>query len=99
MLQQPLNKICMCSTGMVSLIDAIGGLDSVATVGTDVGGWYIDNVIGRLEAGTIQYSGNYKEPDFEMLTAEGIQLEVDTTMLNSYPEVMENMMSWESLTL
>lgn len=88
-LQQPLNKICMCSTGMVSLIDAIGGLDSVATVGTDVSGWYIDNVIGRLEAGTIQYSGNYKEPDFEMLTAEGIQLEVDTTMLNSYPEVME----------
>lgn len=88
-LQQPITNIAMCSTGMVSLIDAIGGLDNVATVGTDIGGWYIDNVISEMESGNIIYSGNYKEPDFELLTANGIQLEVDTTMLNSYPEVME----------
>lgn len=88
-LQQPLTKICMCSTGMVSLVDAIGGLDSVATVGTEAIGWYIENVVERMESGAIQFSGKYSEPDYEMLTAAGIQLEVDTTMLNNCPEVME----------
>lgn len=88
-LQQPLTKICVNSTGMMSLIDAIGGLDHISTVGTDVDGWYIDNVIAKLKSGEIKYSGNYKAPDFEMLTSEGIQLEVDTTMLVSHPDVME----------
>lgn len=87
-LQQPLNKITMCSTGMVSLIDAINGLDNIATVGTDVSGWYLDNVIAKLENGEIKFSGKYREPDFEMLTAEGIQLEIDTTMIEGYPEVL-----------
>lgn len=87
-LQQPINKITMNSTGMVSLIDAIGGLDHIATVGTDIKGWYLDNVIAKMEAGDIKYSGNYKEPDFEMLAAEGIQLEIDTTMAAGNPDVL-----------
>jgi iron complex transport system substrate-binding protein len=87
-LQQPLNKISLNSTGMVSVVDAIGGLDHIATVGYDVDSWYLDNVIAKMQAGEILYSGSYKEPDFELLAAEGILLEVDTTMLDGYPEVM-----------
>lgn len=87
-LQQPIDKICICSTGMVSLVDAIGGLDHIATVGTDTDGWYLDNVIAKMQAGEIKYSGKYKEPDFEMLINEGVQLEIDTTMLNNCPDVM-----------
>lgn len=87
-LKQPLNKITLNSTGMVSLVDAIGGLDNIATVGYDVGDWYIDNVITAMKAGKIKYSGHYKTPDFEMLTKLGVQLEVDTTMLDNNPTVM-----------
>lgn len=87
-LQQPIDKITMNSTGMVSLIDAIGGLDHIATVGTEAKGWYLENVVNKLESGDIKYSGNYKEPDFEMLTAEGIQLEVDTTMAAGNPDIL-----------
>lgn len=87
-LQQPIDKITMNSTGMVSLIDAIGGLDHIATVGTEAKGWYLENVVKKLESGDIKYSGNYKEPDFEMLTAEGIQLEVDTTMAAGNPDIL-----------
>ena len=87
-LQQPIDKITMNSTGMVSLIDAIGGLDHIATVGTEAKGWYLENVVKNLESGDIKYSGNYKEPDFEMLTAEGIQLEVDTTMAAGNPDIL-----------
>lgn len=88
-LQQPLDKITFNSTGMVSLVDAINGLDHIVSVGTDVDGWYLDNVIAYMNDGKIKFSGKYKEPDYEMLTAEGTQLVIDTTMLNSNPEVME----------
>jgi iron complex transport system substrate-binding protein len=87
-LKQPLNRICLNSTGMVSLVDAIGGLDNIATVGYDIDSWYLDNVIAKMQAGEIKYSGNYKAPDFEMLTSEGVNLEVDTTKLLNHPEVM-----------
>ena len=87
-LKQPLNKITVNSTGMVSLIDAMGGLDKIATVGYDVSDWYIDNVVAGLKAGKIKYSGSYKAPDFEMLTKLGVQLVVDTTMLLNNPTVM-----------
>lgn len=88
-LQQPLTNVYMASSGMVSLIAAIGGLDFVKLVSTDVDGWYIDDVIARMNDGSIAYSGNYKEPDYEMMTAEQIQLHIDTTMIDGYPEVLE----------
>ena len=88
-LKQPINKICLNSTGMVSLVDAIDGLQSIATVGYDVDSWYIDNVVSMMKSGEIKYSGSYRAPDFEMLTKEGIQLEIDSTMLLNNPDVME----------
>lgn len=87
-LKQPINKMCLNSSGMVSLIDAIGGLQNVVTVGDVVENWYIDNIISMMKSGEIKYSGSYKAPDFEMLAKEGVQLEVDTTMLLYNPEVM-----------
>ncbi len=87
-LQKPITRITFNSTGMVSLVDAIGGLDNIATVGTDLKGWYLDNVIARLKSGDILFSGNYKEPDFEMLAQAGIQLEVDTVRLAEHPNII-----------
>lgn len=87
-LQKPINHMTFNSTGMVSLVDAISGLDHIATVGTDLKGWYLDNVISKMNAGEIVYSGNYKEPDFELLTKAGVQLVVDTVRLAEKPEVI-----------
>ena len=88
-LQQPIDRVYLASTGMVSVIDAIGGLDHVKLVATDVDGWYVDGVVEKMNAGEIAFSGNYKEPDYEQMTANDIQLHVDTTMLDGYPEVVE----------
>ncbi len=88
-LQQPIDRVYMASTGMVSVVDAIGGLDHVKLVATDVDGWYVDGVVEKMNAGEIAFSGNYKEPDYEQMTANDIQLHVDTTMLDGYPEVVE----------
>lgn len=88
-LQMPINKVYMASTGIMSLIDAIGALDFVPLVGTDVNGWYLPNVIATMENGSIKFGGKYSEPDFELMTANEIQLHVNTTMIDSKPEVLE----------
>lgn len=89
MLRRPILRATFNSTGMVSLMDAIGALDCIATVGTDAKGWYLPNVAERMEAGAIRYSGNYKAPDFEMLKALDVQLDVDTVRLGEHPEVTQ----------
>lgn len=88
-MQQPMNNFRFSSTSMVSLVDAIGGLDNITSVSTDKGSWYLDNVIERMESGKIKFSGKYSEPDYEMLVSDGVQVNIDTTMLTYKPEVME----------
>lgn len=88
-LQMPINRIYMASTGIMSLTDAIGALDCTPLVGTDVSGWYLPNVVSAMESGEIVFGGKYSEPDFEMMTAYDIQLHINTTMIDSAPEVLE----------
>lgn len=88
-LQMPLNNFRFSSTSMVSLIDAIGGLDNITSVSTDKDGWYLDSVVERMEEGKIKFSGKYSEPDYEMLVSDGVQVDIDTTMLTYKPAVME----------
>ncbi len=42
-----------------------------------------------MENGNIGFSGNYKEPDYEMMVERGIQLHIDNAMVDSVPEVNE----------
>ncbi|HHU06094.1 MAG TPA: ABC transporter substrate-binding protein [Clostridiales bacterium] len=86
-LKQPISKICFNSSSLVSLLDAIGGLESVATVGSKIDTWYVENVVAKMQSGDIKYSGSFRTPDFEMLSSEGIELVIDTTMLANHPEV------------
>lgn len=88
-LQQPIERVYCASTSMTSIVDAIGGLDNIKLVSTDVSGWYLDNIAAAMENGSILYSGNYKEPDYELMTAQDIQLHIDTTMIDTVPEVLE----------
>ncbi len=88
-LQQPINRIRMTAGGMVSLVDAIGGLDNIASVATDVSGWYLENVLEKLNAGEIEFSGRYSEPDYEMLLSECVQLDIDSTMILTHTDVTD----------
>lgn len=88
-LQMPINRVYMASTGAMSLIDSIDALDHIPLTGTDVNGWYLPNVVAAMENGSIQFGGKYSEPDFELMTAHEIQLHVNTTMIDSKPEVLE----------
>lgn len=87
-LQQPIDRI-RCDSGTAAMLAAFGGLDRVATLNTDIDGLEVKALKDRMEAGDMSYSGSYKEPDYEMVTAEDIQLVIDTNMLDSCPEVKE----------
>lgn len=88
-LQMPINNAYIASTNMVSLMNAIDALDYVKLVATDADGWYIDEVKAAVEEGRIGFSGNYNEPDYEMMVEQGIQLHIDNAMIESVPEVSE----------
>ncbi|MDE6699488.1 MAG: ABC transporter substrate-binding protein, partial [Acetatifactor sp.] len=88
-LQMPIDNVYIASTGMVSLMNAIDALDYVKLVATDADGWYIDEVKAAVEDGRIGFSGNYKEPDYEMMVERDIQLHIDNAMVDSVPEVNE----------
>lgn len=87
-LQQPLNSL-RCGSTPVSMIGAFGGLDHVSSINVKEDTVAVDSVIEAINAGNIVYSGSYKEPDYETITAQGTQLVFDSNMLDSCPEVKE----------
>ena len=91
LIQMPLNNIMVSSTPTMSLINAIGGLDSVSMTTADVGSWYIENVIRKMEDGEIIYIGAYQTPDYEMLADLDPPFAIFSTMLNSVPDVAEKL--------
>lgn len=80
-LQQPISNILVSSTPVTSLINAVGAVDAISLTTYDVDSWYIQNVIDALNSGKMSYVGNYKEPDFEMITAAGAEFAIFSTML------------------
>ena len=90
-LQMPIENVLISSTPTMSLIDSIGKLDRVALTTTKLDSWYIDNVVEKMNSGEIKYIGEYKAPDYEMLTAEKPPFSVFSTMLSTVPEVAEKL--------
>ena len=91
-LQQPVTNILVSSTPVTSLINAIGALDAVSLTTYDVDSWYIDDVKNALTSGKMTYIGDYKAPDYEMITAAGTTFAFFSTMLtDDVREQLENL--------
>ena len=90
-LQMPLNNVLISSTPTISLITAIGALDRVTMTTSDIDSWYIDDVKTAMTHGSLAYIGDYKEPDYELITAGSPPFSVFSTMLSSVPEVEEKL--------
>lgn len=90
-LQMPLTNLLISSTPTMSLINAIGGLDTVTMTTTERESWYIDEVCDKMDKGELTFIGSYKEPDYELLLASKPQFSVFSTMLSSVPEVAEKL--------
>ena len=80
-LQQPIKNIMISSTPTISLINDIGALDSVTLTTYDVDSWYIENVKEALKSKKMTYVGDYKAPDYELISASGTKFAVFSKML------------------
>ena len=94
-LKMPLDNILISSTPTVSLINAIGGLGHISLVTSDIDAWYIEEVKTAMQDGEIAYIGDYRAPDFEMITAAGTPFSVFSTMLSGAPEVDDKLKELE----
>ena len=88
-LQQPIDRIYLCATSGMALIDALGATGSVTLTGTDVSGWEIEAPRAALRSGAMRFSGRYNAPDFEMLVANSCDVAIESTMILHNPEVKE----------
>lgn len=88
-LQLPIENVYCASSSMISLSNAIGALDKIKLCATDYDSWELEAVKKQMDEGKLTYSGSYKEPDYELMTANNIDLHLDTAMLDGYPEVLE----------
>ena len=91
LLQMPLNNVLISSTPTMSLINAIGGLEHVSLVTSDIDVWYIDEIKTAMQNGQITYIGDYSAPDFEMITVNETPFSVFSTMLSGAPEVEDKL--------
>ena len=88
-LQQPLDTIYLQATSAMALFDRIDGLDAIRLVGTRKDGWYVEGVVRAMEEGKMLFSGNYSQPDYELMVEEGCNLAIESTMILHAPKVQE----------
>ena len=87
-IQQPVTNLRVDS-GTAANLSAWGGLDKVSNINTEADSIAVAAVKEKMDAGDIIYTGSYKEPDYEAITAAQTQLVIDTNMLDSNPEVKD----------
>jgi len=88
-LQQPLDSIYLVATSAMALFRAIDGIDSIRLSGAKEEAWYIEEAAQAMKQGDILYAGKYSEPDYELLTAQGCDLSIQSTMIYHNPQVLE----------
>lgn len=80
-LRQPVKNILVSSTPTTSLINAIGALDAISMTTTDYDSWYINDVKNALSDKSMTYIGEYNAPDYEIITASGVDFAIFSAML------------------
>lgn len=88
-IQQPVNDIYLGATAVMSLFDAIDGLDHISMTSLKESGWTVENAAAQMKEGKIVYAGKYSEPDYEMILEKGCQLAIESTMIYHTPDVKE----------
>jgi iron complex transport system substrate-binding protein len=88
-LKKPIQNIYLVATSAMSLVCALGGLDSVRLSGARQEAWYVPEAAAAMADGTLLYAGKYSEPDYELLVSENCELAIESTMILHSPEVQE----------
>ena len=68
-LHQPVNTVGPFSTVNMTMLRALDAIDKATIVTTPPDGWYVDDVIQRMENGEITFVGSNNSPDYELIKA------------------------------
>ena len=90
-LQLPLKNVYIVATSAMDLINECGALDEIAFSGTKAKDWSVPEAAAAMNDGKITYAGKYSAPDYELLTAGGCDLAIESTMIFHKPEVKEKL--------
>ena len=90
-LQLPLKNVYLVATSAMDLINECGALDEIAFSGTKAKDWSVPEAAAAMNDGKITYAGKYSAPDYELLTAGGCDLAIESTMIFHKPEVKEKL--------
>lgn len=90
-LQLPLKNVYLVATSAMDLINECGALEQIAFSGTKAKDWSVPEAAAAMNAGKITYAGKYSAPDYELLTAGGCELAIESTMIFHKPEVKEKL--------
>lgn len=85
-LQQPLDRI-RCGSTALTLIGAFGGLEHISSINVETDTIAVESVAQVVNERNITYTGSYKEPDYETITAQDTQFVIESTSLDSSPDV------------
>lgn len=94
-LKQPFDNVYNAASSAMDLIDAIGELDRVKMISTDLDGWTLPNIRSAIENEELAYIGKYSAPDYELLTEWECSLALESTMIYHSPQVKEQIESLE----
>ena len=90
-LYQPLENIYLAATSAMCLFDSLERLDAIRLSGTKSEGWYIANAREAMKEGRILYAGRYNAPDYELITASGCPLAIESMMIAHASEIKEQL--------
>ena len=86
-IEQPLDKVYLVSTGMICLLDELDALDAVRVASVTPDTSPNEELARRIEAGEVVFGGRYRDPDFELIAAEGCPVAIENTQIMRYPDI------------
>ena len=90
-LYQPIDNIYLAASAAMCLFDSLDRLDAIRFSGTKEDGWYVENAKKAMQNGDIIYAGKYSAPDYELLTASGCPLAVESLMIGHASDIKEQL--------
>lgn len=84
-------KIYLAASSAMDFFRELDALDHIGMTSTKLSDWSMPEVTERIENGEIIYAGKYAAPDYEMLTAEGTEIAIESTMIYHSPQTKEKL--------
>lgn len=92
-IHQPAERIYLAASSAMDMFSGLGELEKVRLTSTQRSDWAVPEVCDAIDSGELLYCGKYSAPDYELVTAEDIDIAIESTMIYHSPEAKEKLES------